>query len=343
MRSPFVNGVCQAILLTATIAVASAQDFTPSDFTVYATFGNSRVSDPITHIGNAPYSDSQSGGTWQVAVNAGLGVSALASTGTYDGSGPNLTAQASVTNWFKVYGAAGQPDGTPVRINIPYVISGAINRSCPDAQPCTAHYQIQLDTNLLDANQHSLGVNLPCSWGADTGPCVFNGPLQASLQGVGHVGQKYYVRAAVTATASDPYYVKGSALSQFSLNFAVRSPDPVTITWASEQFGYGTPNILSSLTVNPTKVTGGQDVTGTVILAAPAGPEGATVALSSSDTYHFGNVVSVPTNVSIQPGATSASFTIKTAPPPIPYQVVTGNVVASLNGTTATASVDVTR
>ncbi|MCW5941137.1 MAG: proprotein convertase P-domain-containing protein [Fimbriimonadaceae bacterium] len=66
---------------------------------------------------------------------------------------------------------------------------------------------------------------------------------------------------------------------------------------------------LSSLTLNPTTVEGGQTSTGTVTLinAAPAG--GALVALSSGNT----SVATVPANVTVPAGQTSATFTVTTA------------------------------
>jgi len=70
-----------------------------------------------------------------------------------------------------------------------------------------------------------------------------------------------------------------------------------------------TPVTLSSLSLNPTSVTGGTPSTGTVTLseAAPAG--GAVVTLSSSDTA----VATVPTSVTVASGATSANFTASTS------------------------------
>ncbi len=65
---------------------------------------------------------------------------------------------------------------------------------------------------------------------------------------------------------------------------------------------------LTSLTLNPTSVTGGNPSTGTVTLsgAAPAG--GAVVSLSSNNTA----VATVPTSVTVAAGATSATFTVTT-------------------------------
>ena len=65
---------------------------------------------------------------------------------------------------------------------------------------------------------------------------------------------------------------------------------------------------LSSLAVTPSSVVGGSPSTGTVTLTGPAPAGGAVVSLSSSNT----SVASVPANVTVPSGATSATFTIST-------------------------------
>jgi hypothetical protein len=78
-------------------------------------------------------------------------------------------------------------------------------------------------------------------------------------------------------------------------------------------------------------VPGGTPATGTVTLsgAAPAG--GAIVALSSANT----SLVTVPANVTVPAGQTSATFTATTAPV---TQTTAVNVSASLNGTTVSTN-----
>src|SRR2546425_10687720 len=70
----------------------------------------------------------------------------------------------------------------------------------------------------------------------------------------------------------------------------------------------GAPLPLSSVTLNPTSVVGGNPSTGTVTLTAPAPAGGAVVTLVST-----GAVASVPASVTVPAGATSATFTV-TAP-----------------------------
>lgn len=65
---------------------------------------------------------------------------------------------------------------------------------------------------------------------------------------------------------------------------------------------------LSSLTLNPTSVSGGNSSTGTVTLTAAAPSGGAIVTLSSSNT----SVATVPSSVTVAAGNVSANFTVST-------------------------------
>jgi hypothetical protein len=92
---------------------------------------------------------------------------------------------------------------------------------------------------------------------------------------------------------------------------------------------------LSSLTLNPTSVSGGNNSTGTVTLTGAAPSGGASVTLSSSNT----SVAMVPSSVTVQSGQTSATFTVRT-------QRVFSNtnvtISATYNGTTQNATLTVT-
>src|SRR5205823_6095474 len=66
---------------------------------------------------------------------------------------------------------------------------------------------------------------------------------------------------------------------------------------------------VSSLTLNPTSVTGGrQSSTGTVTLSGPAPAGGEQVTLSSSNA-----AASVPSSVTVPAASTTATFTICTS------------------------------
>jgi hypothetical protein len=68
--------------------------------------------------------------------------------------------------------------------------------------------------------------------------------------------------------------------------------------------------LLSSVSLNPTSVTGGTPSTGTVALTGPASGSGIVVSLSSGNTSR----ATVPTNVTVPMGATTATFTVTTLP-----------------------------
>ena len=88
-----------------------------------------------------------------------------------------------------------------------------------------------------------------------------------------------------------------------------------------------TPASLSSVSVNPASVVGGNTSSGTVTLSAAAPAGGAVVTLSSSNTA----VAVVPASVTVTAGASSASFTVSTS-------VVTANSSATLTGSYGGAS-----
>jgi hypothetical protein len=125
------------------------------------------------------------------------------------------------------------------------------------------------------------------------------------------------VAASTTVTISATY---SGATRSASLNVTPASPPPPT---------------LSSLSLNPTSVTGGNSSTGTVTLsgAAPAG--GATVALSSSNTP----AATVPSSVTVAAGATTATFTVSTS---AVAASTTVTIFATYRGATRSASLTVT-
>jgi hypothetical protein len=96
----------------------------------------------------------------------------------------------------------------------------------------------------------------------------------------------------------------------------------------------GSATVLSSLTLSPTSVVGGNPSQGTVTLSAAAPSSGVVVTLSSSNTA----AATVPASVSIASGASSATFPITTS------SVTTSTsstVSASYAGVTDTAALSV--
>ena len=98
------------------------------------------------------------------------------------------------------------------------------------------------------------------------------------------------------------------------------SPDPTPIPVPT----------LSSLTLNPTSVTGGASTQGTVTLSSGAPVGGAIITLSSSDAA----VASVAPSVTVAAGVTSANFAINTSPGTTMRSVT---ISAAFGGLTRTA------
>jgi hypothetical protein len=93
------------------------------------------------------------------------------------------------------------------------------------------------------------------------------------------------------------------------------------------------PPTVSSLTLNPANVFGGQSSTGTVTLTGPAAAGGAQVFLSSSN-----GAARVPSSVVVPAGATSATFTVNTS---FVLISTSSTISASYNGTTQTATLGI--
>jgi len=126
------------------------------------------------------------------------------------------------------------------------------------------------------------------------------------------------------------YMISPSKFVAVSLN----DPNPAVLDFELSSVP-AAPLSLSSLSLNPTSVTGGNSSTGTVTLSGPAPAGGAQVTLSSSNT----TVARVPSSVTVGAGATSATFTVTTS------DVATSTTVtisAAYGGVTKTASLTVT-
>jgi hypothetical protein len=69
---------------------------------------------------------------------------------------------------------------------------------------------------------------------------------------------------------------------------------------------------LGGIALDPASVAGGTAVHGTVTLTEPAPPRGAVVTMVSSDP----RTAALPANVTVPPGASSATFVVRTSRPP---------------------------
>jgi hypothetical protein len=103
------------------------------------------------------------------------------------------------------------------------------------------------------------------------------------------------------------------------------------------QLGYNpaaaAPASLSSVSISPSSITGGQAATGTVTLSSAAPAGGAVVSLASANP-----AASVPSSVTVAASASSANFTVSTSPV---TATTAGNIAATYAGTTKSATVTV--
>jgi hypothetical protein len=137
----------------------------------------------------------------------------------------------------------------------------------------------------------------------------------------------YYAFDGATAQQyTAPFPVTGHNLRYWSVDNA----DNVETT-LSEDIG----PTLSTLTLSPIGVTGGNPSTGTVTLTSPAPASGVTVTLTSSDPS-----VTLPAAVTIAQGDSTATFAVTTTPVPADVNVT---ISATGFGTTLTATLAVVR
>ena len=138
-------------------------------------------------------------------------------------------------------------------------------------------------------------------------------------------------RGIMTVTSGNAviYMISPSKFVAVSMN----DPNPAVLDFELSSSALESVS-LSSLSLNPTSVTGGNSSTGTVTLsgAAPAG--GAQVALSSNN-----GAASVPSSLAVPAGATSATFTVSTSAVAASTTVA---ISAAHGGVTKTASLTVT-
>ena len=88
------------------------------------------------------------------------------------------------------------------------------------------------------------------------------------------------------------------------------------------------PPALSSLTVSPAFVAGGNSATGTVTLNNPAPSSGIVVGLTSTNS-------TVPPSITVMPGSTTATFSVTA---PVVTSITSAVITASYNGVSETAT-----
>jgi len=276
--------------------------------------GGSPSTGTVTLSGPAPTGGAavslMSDNTVAATVPASVTVAAGASSMTFTVSTSSVTASASVT------------------ISASY--AGTTKTASLTVQP-----QAPPTLSLLTLNPTSVTGGAQSS----TGTVTLSGPAPTG-------GAAISLSSSSTSTATVPAsatVAAGASSATFTVSTsAVTSSTPVTISamyagvtkMASLSVVPEALPALSSLTLNPTSVTGGmQSSTGTVTLTGPALTGGAQVMLSSNN-----GAASVPSSVTVTAGATSATFTVSTSAVTVSASVT---ISASYAGATKTASLTV--
>jgi hypothetical protein len=212
--------------------------------------------------------------------------------------------------------------------------------SLNDPNPAVLDFELSSVPSSLALSALSLNPTSVTGENSSTGMVTLSGPAPAG-------GAQVPLSSSNTSVASVPSSVivaAGATTASFTVSTnAVAASTTVTI---SASFGGATrsafftvnpapppPVTLSSLTLNPTSVTGGNSSTGTVTLSGPAAAGGAQVALSGS------NAAQVPSSVTVAAGARSATFTVGTS---AVAASVTVTISATYSGATRSASLIVT-
>ncbi|MGH7809345.1 MAG: hypothetical protein ACREP5_03605, partial [Candidatus Binatia bacterium] len=155
-----------------------------------------------------------------------------------------------------------------------------------------------------------------------------------NLQNIFRAMQKY---GLIVADNGSDMYITGTYDTRWNndvLNPAFRN---LTVSdFEVIQLGYNptvAPASLSSVSVNPSAVTGGQAATGTVSLSGAAPSGGAVVNLSSANPP-----ITVPASITVPATATSANFPVTTTSV---TSTTVGNVTASYGGVTKSTTLTV--
>jgi len=169
-----------------------------------------------------------------------------------------------------------------------------------------------------------------------TGQVDLSGPAPAGGLLVGLSSSN----TAVAPVQPSVTVLPGAAAALFTITTtAVAQPAPVTITATAGAVSKTAqlnvlPIVLSSVTFPSNSITGGTLATGQVNITDPGPPGGVVVGLSSSNTA----VATVTPFVTVPAGATTASFTITTAPVAQPVPVT---ITAAAGGVSKTVQLTI--
>ncbi len=329
---------------SATFTVSTSAVTASTPVTISASYAGGTKTASLTVLPQAPPTLSS------LTLNpASVTGGAQSSTGTVTLSGPALTGGAAVslsssststaTVPASVTVAAGASSATfmvstsAVTTSTPVTISASYAGVTKTAS-LTVVSQALPNLSSLTLSPTSVTGGVQSSTGTVTlsGPALTGGAqvMLSSNSGAASVPSS----VTVTAGASSATFTVSTGTVTVSASVTISaSYAGVTKTASLTVLPQALPT-LSSLTLNPTSVTGGSPSTGTVTLSGPAPAGGATVSLSSSST----STATVPASVTVAAGASSATFTVSTSAVTTSTPVT---ISASYTGTTKTASLTV--
>ena len=239
-----------------------------------------------------------------------LGGSSSTGTVTLNGAAPTggavVTLQSSNTSAAQVPASVTVPGGStsatfavttsPVAANTSATISGILGAS----QSAT------LTVNAASLSSLTLNPTSVVGGNNSTGTVTLNGAAPAS-------GAAVTLLSSNTSAAQVPVSVAvpaGSTSATFTITTSAVSANAssvISATFGATQSATLTVTAgLSSVTVSPTSVVGGNNSTGRVTLSGAAPTGGAVVNLQSSNT----SAAQLPASVTVPGGSTSATFTI---------------------------------
>jgi|GEM_PF-1297825 len=319
------SGASSASFTVNTVGVASTQSAN-----IKASLGSASYSAPLTitapTLSGLAFSPSTVAGG-----NSSLGTLTLSSPAPSGGLSVSLSSSNSaVTVPATLTIPAGSSSATftattvPVSSNVSSTVTASVNGASTTATlNVTAPSVVNLVLNpgvVVGGNPSTGVVSL-----SSAAPASFVVKLSSSKN-----------EASVPASVTIP---AGATSATFSVSTVTVSSQVIATIGASANGTAATasltvnPSGLQSLTLSPSTVIGGKTSTGTLTLSSPAA-QGYTATLQSTNQNAF-----LPSTVTFNTGATSASFTIYTA---VVGSNQTSTISASANGSTVSAVLTIT-
>jgi Subtilase family len=200
----------------------------------------------------------------------------------------------------------------------------------PSPQNSATPFSLALNPTSVNAGNSSTGL-ITLNTSAPSGGVSFS--LSSSNTAVATVPANVTVPSGATAVAFQVTTSSSAASTTVTISASNSGLTHTASLTVTPQPTAGP--TLTSLTLTPSTVVGGSPSSGLVTLSAPAPSGGALVSLTSSNPA----LVTVPTNVTVAAGATSAAFTAATSNV---TSSATVTVAASYGGTTENGSLTVT-